>query len=194
MTIDSVTHSATDLPDLTGLAPLHPTLPHAVIFTQPVCPTCTQTMTRLAKSGLPAVAIDMTQQPQVMAQFAERLAVSKTPIVLVHNTFDRPVYFWSTVGVALDQIRYATKAVKERLAHLEAAGAFESGYSADSYLAALAEAASTAKPAPRLTLEQYVDLAGEHLAPIRLQSPRIELAAHHELVTAGDKVPPVLMD
>lgn len=194
MTTDSVIHSATDLPDLTGLAPLHPTLPHAVIFTRPVCPSCTQTKNRMVKSGLPAVAIDMTDQPEVMAQFAERLAVTKTPIVVVHNTFDRPVYFWSTVGVALDQIRYATKGAKERLAHLEAAGAFEPGYSADSYLAALAEAASATKPAPSLTIEQYVDLAGEHLAPIRLQSPRIELAAHHELVTAGDKVPLVLMD
>ena len=187
------------LPDMSGLAPLHPTLPHAVIYTQPVCPSCNQVKARMFKLGLPLVAVDITDNTAATEQFVDRLAITRTPVTVVHNVFDRPVFFWSVTGLAVDQTKYAARAAAQRLAHLEAAGAFEPGSGADQYLEDLAHTAqdnqaATGAPAPSLTPEQYISLAGEHLAPIRLQPARIELAAHHQLVADKTRIPPVLMD
>lgn len=184
------------LPDMSGLAPLHPTLPHAVIYTQPVCPTCTRVKGRMFKTGMPMVAIDMTSQPDVVDQFASRLGVNSTPVTLIHNVFDRPVYFWSTGGgMPLDQIKLTTKSAAERLAHMEMAGAFKPDSDADSYIDELLDVAQAhSKTAPALTPEQYIEIAAKHIAPIRLQAPRIELGTQHLLSVVKDEAPPVLLD
>lgn len=181
------------LPNMTGLAPLHPTLPHTIVYSKPSCPSCDRAKARLFRMGMPAIDIDMTETTEVMDQFAGQLGVTSTPVVLVHNVFDRPVFFWSPAGVALDQIKYSTRACGERLAHMEAAGAFEPDSDADAYITELLDVAQTNdKVSPALTVHQFIELSARHIAPIRLQPGRIELGTSNQMGTARDQVPPVL--
>lgn len=50
-------------PDLSGLAPLHPLLPHAVMYTLPHCPNCDRLKTLFKAAKIPVVAAPSMTSP-----------------------------------------------------------------------------------------------------------------------------------
>lgn len=157
--------------DLSGLAPLHPVLPHVVTYTLPVCPNCDSLKRLLKAAKFPTVSIPIEADDDAHKLFVGELGVKQTPVVLVHNTFATPVYF---SGFASDLARVVVAGMKERLAVLTAAdelsdsGDFVSGLSA-----ILDPEAKT----PSIRPEAFAELAESHIARERIQSARVTAPA-----------------
>ena len=82
-----------------GFTPLHPTIPHVIIYTQPGCTSCRALARLLDRKDVPALLIDVTANDAAKAALTE-IKVSSTPVTVAHNIYDKPVYF---SGLAPDQ-------------------------------------------------------------------------------------------
>lgn len=105
--------------DLTGLSPLHPVLPHVVVYTQPICPECDKLKMLLALRKIPAATVDITQTPEALEMFSDQMGVRTTPIALVHNLYTEPVYF---LRADVERLRTLSADMNTRLATLDASG------------------------------------------------------------------------
>lgn len=180
--------------DLSGLAPLHPVLPHVVVYTLPVCPNCERLKKQMVKNDVPAISIPLDEHPRAQELFRDRLGLRSTPIALAHNVFDRPVYYNSSASIPIDQNKYALSAFKERLAVLEVSDQMPS---AADYLEAIGTRARANAErdggAPVLHAEEFAALAEMIIPRQRLQGPAVTLRTEVNLLTTDKtKLPPVL--
>lgn len=178
--------------DLTGLAPLHPVLPHAVVYSKPVCPNCDRLKQQLLRHELTPVNVDVTETPEAYAVF-EEMNLMSTPIVIVHNVFERPVFYWGKGAVPVDQGKISARAAGQRLDNLVAAGTIDSEQSG-TYLAGLATTgAAHDRRKPWVTPEEFVDLA-EQLLPAgeNFHPERVKLAPGNELTSDKSEAPALL--
>ena len=164
----------TETLDLSGATPVHPVLPHAIIYTKPGCVNCGVVKRRSAANGLPLIEIDVADN-ETARDFIVGLGAATSPVVIAHNVFTEPVWF---AGGAPDQLRYLHGGYAERLTMLEASGDIEG---ADAYIAALGALCDTETTSPALSMGDYLDMAHQTLAvetpvryrdPVRLQSER----------------------
>lgn len=163
-TLDNI--SAPDSLDLSGLAPLHPLLPHVVMYTRPQCSTCDRLKILFKAAKLPVVAVPLDVDDAAHQLFNGELRVKQTPIVLVHNTFQGSAYF---SGFNSDQARIAINAVFSRLKILEASTELTS---VDSYLSDLATNIEPGQSHPFIRPDVFTSLAARHLGHTDVQAPR----------------------
>lgn len=171
--------------DTSGLAPLHPVLPHVIVFTLPECPNCDRLELRF-KKDVPAVAIDLADNPDARALFVDRLGAQSAPVALVHNTFATPQYF---LGADIERAKSVIGAIGARLALLETSAQL----AVDGGAAFLDHLRANLDAPPRsiaIRPETFARLAEESMPPLRLRTARIgEPAA----LTADRKnLPPLL--
>lgn len=189
----TIADASTELDDLTGLAPLHPILPHVIIYSLPVCPNCDRLKQQFKRRGLTPVSIDISQTPDAYEEFNGRLGVLSTPIVLVHNVFERPVFFSGKGAVPVDQGAIVARALTERLAHL-VAGGYLDGDAQSSYLERLEAMAAENHPRyPSVDARAFVELAGKIAPAEHSLFPRVRLAPGNELTSSKSEAPAVLM-
>lgn len=178
--------------DLTGLAPLHPVLPHVIIYSKPVCPNCDMLKRQLHKKGLTPINIDITETPEAYEEL-KALNLLSTPIVLVHNVFERPVYFWGKGAVPVDQGKFTATAVSERFAHLITGGYIDAQAHAEYIDELAARALAHDERQPSVTPEEFIELA-DGLAPEEnADFRRVKLAPGNELTSVKSEIPSVLM-
>lgn len=67
-----------------GLAPLHPTAPHVVVFTRPGCNHCTFVLNRLAAVGVPRITGDL----DLIVDEVVSAGIAEAPLVVLHNILD----------------------------------------------------------------------------------------------------------
>lgn len=157
---------AADGPDLSGLAPLHSVLPHAVMYTLPHCPSCDRLKVLFKAAKLPVVAVPLDDEPAAYQLFHDELHVKQTPIVLVHNAFTTPAYF-SGFSSGLSQL--TIKAIRSRLRTLEESSDLAS---VDLYVADLGAGIEPGQSHPFLRPDVFVSLAAGHLDRPSEQLPR----------------------
>lgn len=162
----SVTSATSAGFDLTGLAPLHPTLPHAVMYTLPDCPNCDRLKTWFKAAKLPVVAVSLELESDAYRLFSGELRVQQTPIVLVHNTFEDAAYF---SGFDSTKIRLTVAAVKARLKALNASNLLSS---LDSYITELTASVEPEQKYPFLRAEVFAALAARHVRDDSAQPAR----------------------
>lgn len=157
--------------DISGLAPLHPTLPHAVVFTLPTCPNCERLKLRFNGKSIPLIAVSMIDNDVAREVLVNQLGLQSTPITVVYNTFVDPVYF---IQADIERSRRALDAITERLAGLYADGSLTD---TGAYLDELVEN-TTAEPGKKPALDPavFADLATAHM-PTGTPQPRPVTAA-----------------
>ncbi|WP_032399736.1 glutaredoxin family protein [Rhodococcoides fascians] len=143
-------------PDLSGLAPLHPLLPHAVMYTLPHCPNCDRLKTLFKAAKIPVVAAPLDDEPDAYQLFHGELHVAQTPIVLIHNTFTTPTYF---SGFSSDLAQLAVRAIRSRLRDLEDSLDLPS---IDLYVADLGAAIEPGQSCPFIRPDVFAALAASH--------------------------------
>ena len=94
--------------NLTGIAPLHPFLPHVVVYTQPGCHMCNRLHRRLNNSGVPHLFVDLADptHAEALEIITSKMGIKSTPLTVVHNVWDNSVFF---TGIAPDQTRLLIK-------------------------------------------------------------------------------------
>lgn len=165
MTITEYDISAPAVPDLSGLAPLHPDLPHAVVYTNPACPNCDRIKRRTAAKGYPLISVSLADHPEAY-DFVVELGARQAPVTLVHNVFTTPVWF---AGALPDQVSHLVAGTAERLAHLHNAGAVD----ADEFAAALTGLIDAEAKVPSVDPGTFAHMAAGLMAPIRSQPARV---------------------
>lgn len=166
MTSSTHTSTAVDDLDLSGLASLHPVIPHAVMYTLPQCPNCDRLKTLFKAAKLPVVAVTLEHGSTAHTLFGTTLQVKQTPIVLVHNTFDRPTYF---SGFDSSNARRVTKAILGRLQSLADSGQLGP---VEDYLAALIANIEPGQSHPFIEPATYAGLAARHSPHRAPQAPQ----------------------
>lgn len=152
--------------DLGGLAPLHPSLPHIVMYTRPVCPNCDRLKRLFKAAKIPVVAIPITADDDVFRLFNVELHVGQTPIVLVHNTFQDPNYF---SGFDSERARIVINAVFARLDVLQGS---PEPFSIDRYLLDLAANLEPDERTLFIRPDVFAAMAANHLGHDGVQSAR----------------------
>lgn len=157
----TVTDHALEI-DLSGVSPLHPTLPHSVLFTKPGCTNCKVLARRAHSKGLPLVKVDITEHPAAY-DFLTEQNVLATPTTIIYNVYPTPMMF---SGALPDQLNYLIAATKERLLHLENADHL---LSADDYLTGLSSITTDYENAQVIDPAAFAAFAGDLVEPQRLQ-------------------------
>lgn len=189
MTISLPDH---DTIDLSGLTPLHPVIPHVVVYGKPVCPNCDILKRQMLKRGLTPISIDLTQVPDAYAQFSS-MNLLATPIVVVHNVFERPVFFWGKGAVPVDQTKLTSDALRERFAHLIASNHLTSD-SVDQYLLDMAARANDRSPrTPGVSPVDFVEFAHTLAPESHSVAKRVHLAPGNELTSNKAQMPAIAM-
>ena len=98
-------------PALTGLTPLHPTLPHIVVYTQPGCAQCKVMMRKLDSAAIPYICIDISDNIAAREGLISQLHCQTTPVTVVHNLFSDNSGFtsWFWPGLSPDRMRMLTR-------------------------------------------------------------------------------------
>lgn len=167
-TTADTTAPATDQ-DLTGLAPLHPVLPHVVVYSQPICPDCDRLKMLLALRKTPAATVDITSTPEALEMFTEHMGIRTTPIALVHNLYTEPVYF---TGASVEHLRIITAAITERMTALTATGLFTGDHDQAGLAADLKAAAQGERIADAATFAQRTAALAPHTGHLAARADR----------------------
>lgn len=163
--------------DLTGLAPLNSTIPHAVMYTLPHCPNCDRLKVLFKAARLPVVAVSLADASGPYQLFHDELHVQQTPIVLIHNTFTSPAYF---SGFSTELARFTVKSIRARLLALEDSSELAS---VDRYVADLGAAVEPGQSHPFVRPEIFARLAASHVDSASTQPSRITMPASLSLST-----------
>ncbi|OUS97371.1 glutaredoxin domain-containing protein [Rhodococcus sp. NCIMB 12038] len=153
----SAPSSAGDGLDLGGLAPLHPRLPHIVMYTRPVCPICDRLKILFKAAKLPVVAVPISDNDEAYRLFSEELHVTRSPIVLVHNTFQKPTYF---SGFDSERARIVINSMFDRLEILSRS---VGSLSVERYIEGLAASIEPGEGTPFIRPETFASMAANHL-------------------------------
>ncbi|PZU04569.1 MAG: hypothetical protein DI630_00140 [Gordonia sp. (in: high G+C Gram-positive bacteria)] len=157
--------------DLSGLAPLHPVLPHVVMYTLPHCSTCDRLKILFKAAKLPVVAVPLDIDDDAHRLFSGELGVKQTPIVVVHNTFEDVSYF---SGFNSGHARLAITSVFSRLRDVEESAA---GFSVEGYMSELAASIEPGHAHPFVRADMFATLAARHLPSVAAQPPRCTVPA-----------------
>jgi hypothetical protein len=176
--------TSTDTLDISGLAPLHPQIPHVVMYTLPVCSNCDRLKMLFRAARLPVVAVPLAADTDAYRLLHDELQVKATPVVFVHNTFQEPVYF---SGFDSERTSIVTAAVFGRLEILAESGQLAS---VDNYRADLAASIEPDARHPFIRPEVFASMAQAHLGRGDQQSVRIASPA---LLPASRSETPVLL-
>lgn len=176
--------AVTDDLDLSGLAPLHPLLPHVVMYTQPACTDCNRFKILFKAARLPVVAVPLDADSDAYRLFTAELGVKRTPIILIHNTFQETAYF---DGFDSDRAKIAINSVFARLKILE--GAAEP-LSVDLYLTDLLASIDPKDRPAFIRPAVFAEMAAKHLAHEGVLPPRS--AAPKLLSTSRSEAPSLL--
>lgn len=180
-----------DGPDLSGLAPLHSVLPHAVMYTLPHCPNCDRLKVLFRAAKLPVVAVSLDDAPDAYQLFHGELHVKQTPIVLIHNAFTTPTYF---SGFSSDLAQLTVKAIRSRLLSLEDTSDLAS---VDLYVTDLGAAIEPGQSRPFVRPDVFAHLAASHVDTSTEQLARIgapqQLSASSTLLdrSRSESTPPL---
>lgn len=170
--------------DLGGLAPLHPQLPHIVMYTLPECTNCDRLKILFKAAKLPVVAIPIRSNDAAYRLFGTELRVTQTPIVLVHNTFEEPTYF---SGFDSDRARIVINAMFDRLGILSRSAA---SLSVERYIEGLAASIEPNERAPFIRPEIFAAMAVSHLGTEG--APTVHRMPPKLLPGSRAEVPPLL--
>lgn len=169
--------------DLSGFAPLHPVLPHVVVYSKPACPHCDRLKNKLMEKKIAPVGVDMAEQPEILAA-VQRLGAASAPVALVHNVFEQAVWF---AGALPDQIKHVVAGHAERMAFVLS----QADLSQEDLFAALEPAAHSTGRSSCLGAEDFVDLAAGLMPPLRLGAGPLQ---PDQLRSDRSLVPPVRSD
>lgn len=170
--------------DLGGLMPLHPQLPHIVMYTLPVCSNCDRLKILFKAAKLPVVAVPISDSDEAYRLFTHELRVAQTPIVLVHNTFEAPTYF---SGFDSERARIVINAVFDRLGILSRSA---SSLSVERYIEGLAASIEPGERTPFIRPESYAAMAADHLGADG--GPAAHRMTPKELSNSRAEIPPLL--
>lgn len=103
----------------TGMTPLHPVIPHIVVYTQPGCFQCKKIMKTLNEWGIPHLVVDVADDLDARSDLVDNLKIASTPVTVIHNIGEpNTSYYWT--GIGPDQLRKLREAWPQAIARLSA--------------------------------------------------------------------------
>lgn len=101
---------------LTGLSPLHPTIPHVIVYSTTTCTICPSVKRRLTTKGIPFLVVNLDDERHVSIRKAVNdYGIAQVPAVVVHNVWDTGSgsHYWT--GIGAEQLRQLTKSYPDAI-------------------------------------------------------------------------------